>query len=220
MGIQLQGNGGTILEVEAATRAMRVTPRYVDYGSLGHYQISRRFAPAASTTAGNLWTFRWTDATRFAVLTLLRLKVIQVAAPTAAIEDIFNAKIARGYTLADTTGSGSIAPAASMQKMRTSMGNSLAEVRESSAAAGASGGTKTVDGDAFATGSVWVTAALGSLLYAPQTVLEYKPDMAAGECPIILAQNEGILVANTNSFGTASGIILHFQLAWAEVAAY
>jgi hypothetical protein len=146
--------------------------------------------------------------------------VLQVGAPTAAIEDWFKLTFVRSYTVADTTGSVSIAAAANMQKLRTSMGNSIAELREANVAAGCSGGTKTLDGNPLITGSVWVLAALPTGAGQPGLVMDLTPDMARGEHPIVLAQNEGLCLENGNAFGAASGIVLHTMVSWSEVATF
>jgi hypothetical protein len=123
--------------------------------------------------------------------------------------------------VADTTNSASIAPAANMQEMRTSMATASMQVRESSAAAGASGGTRTLDTDGFVTGSAWVSAALASgQSNGPVDVLNYSPRVADGEHPIVLAADEGIVVSNGNNFGATSGIVLMIDFAWAEVTLY
>jgi hypothetical protein len=186
-----------------------------------HYRVARRWVPPASTTAGIIWVIRNPAASGFLfVVKRLLVRAVQIAAPTAAIEDIFNVKVARAYTVADTTGSISIAPAANMQEMRSSMATASAQVRESNVAAGASGGTKTLDTDGIATGSVWVAAALPAATGDPKLILDYYPNVADGEHPLTLAENEGVAVSNTNSFGATSGIILHAEMYWAEVTAY
>jgi hypothetical protein len=157
----LTGTGGNAETGVAASLPLHVVIKPLPYGSLGHYRIARRLAPAASTTAGNLWTFR--NPTASGILTVvkrIRVRVVQIANPTAAVEDRFSLKIARGYTIADTTGSASIAPSANMQEVRTSMATATAQVRESNAAGGASGGTKTTDTDAIAIGSAWIVGTL------------------------------------------------------------
>lgn len=220
----LEGGVSTSLAgvgVEAAS-PLHVVIKPLPYGALGHYRVARRLAPAATTTAGNLWTIRNPTASGILVVVKrISLRVLQIAAPTAAVEDIFNIKVARAYTVADTTGSTSISPASAMQKLRTSMGNAATQVRESNVAGGASGGTKTTDTDAIATGSVWVAAALASgQSNGPSIVLDYYPNVSDGEHPVVLAADEGLLVANTNAFGTASGIAIHCEIYWAEVTAY
>lgn len=224
MGIQVIGGvSGAVAETGVAPSIpLHVVVKPLPYGALGHYRIGRRLAPAATTTAGNLWTLRNPTASGiFLVVKRIFLRAVQIAAPTAAVEDIFNIKVARAYTVADTTGSASIAPAAGMQDLRTSMANAAAQVRESNAAGGASGGTKTADTDAISTGSMWVAAALASgQSNGPTTILDYYPNVADGEHPLVLASDEGVLVSNTNAFGTASGIALHVEIYWAEVTAY
>lgn len=207
--------------VEAA-KPLHTVIKPLPYGALGHYRIARRLVPAGTTLAGNLWTLR--NPTASGILVVVKrvfLRAVQVAAPTAAIEDIFNLKMARGYTVADATGSASIAPAANMQEVRTSMGAAAAQVREANIAAGASGGTKTLDTDAIATGSLWVAAALASGNgNGPTTILDYYPNVADGEHPVVLAADEGLILANANNFGATSGIVLHIELYWAEVTTY
>jgi hypothetical protein len=217
------GVSGALADVGlAAASAAHTTNKPIAHGSLGHYRKSRRLAPAGTTLTGNLWCFRNPTASGIVVVvTGIRLKVVMVGAPTAAIEDRFNVKVARAYTVMDTTNGTDIAAAANMQEMRTTMGTSVVQIREASAAAGVSGGTKTVDTDSIAVGSTWVSAALASgLSNGPVTILEYEPRMSDGEHPITLAADEGFIVANENNFGTASGIILHLELAWAEVTLF
>lgn len=224
MAVQVVGGvSGSIQEVGVgAAIPAHVVIKPLPYGALGHYRIARRLVPAATTTAGNLWTLRNPTASGILVVVKrIQLRAVQNAAPTAAVEDIFTLKVARAYTVADTTNSASIAPSANMQEMRTSMATATAQVRESSAAGGASGGTKTTDTDAISTGSLWVAAALASGQgNGPTTILDYYPQVADGEHPIVLAADEGLLLANTNSFGTASGIALHVEIYWAEVTLY
>lgn len=212
------GTNASLVEVGvAASVPLHIAAKPVPYGALGHYRVARRFVPAGTTLAGNLWCFRNISA-NLALIERIKLTIVQVAAPTAAIEDLFNIKVARAYTVSDVTASVAITPAAAMQKLRTSMGNSGIELREANAAAGASGGTRTLDTDAFASGSQWVSAAIPG---APlTTVLDYYPNPASGEYPLALANNEGFIIANGNAFGAVSGIILQLELVWAEVTAF
>lgn len=217
------GVSGLLAEVGlAVSLPQHVTAKPVPYGGNGHYRVARTLTPAATTLAGILWTMRNpTGSGLVMLLHKLTLRVVQVGAPSAAIQDTFNAKIARSYTVADATGSASISPAANMQEVRTSMASASMQLREANVAAGASGGTKTLDTDGFVTGSVWVAAALASGLgNGPVTVLDYVPLVASGEHPIVLAADEGVVISNGNAFGAASGIVLMLDMAWAETTLY
>lgn len=209
---------GVGLEASAPGHA---TIKPLAYGIGGHYRVARRFTPAGTTLAGNLWTFRNPSASGLVmVIGRVSLRAVQIAAPTAAIEDRFNLKVARSYTVADATGSASIAPTAAMQEMRTSMASAVAQIREANVAAGASGGTKTLDTDAIATGSFWVAAAVPGAMQAPVPILDYYPSVADGQHPLLLAPDEGFIIANENNFGATSGIILHLEINWAETTVY
>lgn len=198
-----------------------VVTKPTPYGNLGHYRISRRLVPASTTLAGTLWTFRNPSASGIlAIVTQIRLRTLQVAAPTAAIEDRFSVRIARSYTVADSTNSNSIAPASNMQELRTSMGASGIQVREASAAAGASGGTKTLDTDAIVTGSIWAMAAISASSGSTVEALLYKAEMGHGEHPLVLAADEGFYITNDNNMGTASGIVLFVDIAWSEATLF
>ena len=72
MAIQLQGNSGTVAEVDGTNfRAMRGTLRPIDYGSLGSYRMSLLSGTMAAGLAANseVVQFRWSDATRLCVVT-------------------------------------------------------------------------------------------------------------------------------------------------------
>src|SRR4051812_32435577 len=87
MAIQVQGNGGTILEVDGATfRAARVTGRPLEYTTGGHYRFSGVTGTIAAALAANaqVFQFKWTSATLLAVIQMVRWKVMPLTPFTAA----------------------------------------------------------------------------------------------------------------------------------------
>ena len=50
--------------------------------------------------------------------------------------------------------------------------------------------------------------------------LSYRPRMESGEHPIVLAQNEGIVIRNRTVWPAAGTGIYSFMMQWAEVAAF
>lgn len=199
----------------------RLTSAPILDGLKGQFRVARRFTPASTTTAGILWALRNpTASTVLAVLLRARLRAIQVGAPSAAIEDRFNLTIARSYTVMDTTNGTDIAPTTGKQKLRATMADAALQIRESSAAGGASGGTKTLDPNPIATGSFWVLAALPTGEGRAIDIFDYAPDPALGEHPLVLAADEGVVIQNENAFGATSGIVLQLETVWAEVSRY
>jgi hypothetical protein len=230
MGIQVIGYSGSVAEVDGTSfRAQRVTPRPLDYGSLGHYKASVITGSMAAGLAANseILQVRWGDATRLAVLTRLTLDGMIATTAFAAGQILLQAFIARSFS-APGTGGNTVALASNAQKRRTSMATSLlntsGEIRSASTAA-LGVGTKTLD--AAPVGQLNVHSAQFGIAtpvigyVGPSTgpnVDLIDPDVGSGEHPIVLAQNEGLVVRATVP---GTGVwILGMTLVWAEVAAY
>jgi hypothetical protein len=220
MGIQIIGNGGTVQEVDGTTfRAARTTPRPIDHGAFGHYRVAQTVALVVSqAAAGTLFSIRWGDATRFMVIYKFAMSCKQTAAATATIWPRFQLLIARSFTASDSAGTGLTISGNNMKK-RTNMGSSLiTDIRFATVAAGLTVGTRTLDSQPIMELSTEQTITTPN-----QQLFSRQMDTDAGDGghPIVLAQNEGIIVRGpTTVFGVAGTADLMIDLAWAEVAAY
>jgi hypothetical protein len=218
MAIQIQGNGGTVAEVDGTTyRALRVVNRPLEYGALGHYRLATT-VPLVVTQAANgtLFSFRWGHASNFAVIAYIGLQLIQTAVATATIWPRYQVFRATGFSASDSAGT-AITLAANMKK-RTTMGNTLVtDIRKSAVAAGLTAGTRTLDADPILE---MVTQA--TITTANQNAYRSQLDATnGGDMPFVLAQNEGIIVRGpTTLFGAAGTADLSVEIAWAEVTAY
>lgn len=234
MAVQVQGNGGLILEIDGVTyRAARITPRPTEYGSLGHYRVSgvtgtlAAALAAGTSTAGHVFAFRWGDATRLAVINSLRSQFLPLTPFTAATltdHTSFDAFIVRSYS-ASHTGGASLVPGAGSNKMRASMGNTLATDIRISTTAALTTGTQTFDSFPFAQsirkGNRVNPAAGTEETIQPLTDgLNIDFNVADGTHPIVLSQNEGIVIRNRTVWPAAGTGILLVDIAWAEVDAY
>jgi len=220
MGIQIQGSGGVISEVDGTTfRALRTTPRPVEYGAFGHYRLSTTVALVVTQAAnGLLFSFRWGDATRFCVLQKIRIGCLQTAAATATITPSFQVVIARGWTVSDSVGT-AITLTGNQMKKRTNMGTTLVtDIRKSAVAAGLTSGAKTLDLEPI------LELPTNQTITTPNAIFyERGVDFEAGDGlhPTVLAQNEGFVVRGpTVIFGAAGTANLTVDVAWAEVAAF
>lgn len=221
MGIQIIGNSGVINEIEANTRAQRVTIRPIDVGALGSYRLA---AFSGLTTAlaadGVVFALRWPDATRFALIKYLRVRAQVVVGFTAAQELGFDAIMARSYTVAESVGT-VVVMTTNNNKKRTSMGSSLigstGDIRVAAAAV-VSGGTRTLDANPIMYQSGQALAAAATVA---QATMEASIDLTnSGDYPFVLAQNEGFLVRNKILMGAAGTIRWSVEVAWDEVASY
>ena len=227
MGVQLIGNGGSVADVDGTLfRALRTAPRPIDVGALGQYRLSQTIALVVTQAAnGTLFSWRWGDATRLAVITKLRLTLIQTGAATATINPVYQAFVARSFTVSDSVGTALTLTGNSFKK-RTSMGSTLlTDARFSTVAAGLTAGTRTLDANPFMelpTVSIIATA-VSPAQQVNYTIYEkeLEIDMAHGNYPLVIAKDEGFIIRGpTIVFGAAGTANLVVDLAWAEVAAF
>jgi hypothetical protein len=219
MALQIQGNNGIVGEVDGTTfRAHRVTPRPIEYGAFGFYRLATTVSLVVTQAAnGTLFSFRWGDATRIAVIQFLRLELIQTAAATATIMPSYQIFMARSFSVSDSVGT-AITLTGNNMKKRTSMGTTLVtDIRKSAVAAGLTVGSRVLDAEPI------LEMTTNSTITTPNaTVYRKELDFTnAGDHPIVLAQNEGFIVRGpTVVFGAAGTANLAVEAAWAEVSSY
>ena len=217
MALQLGGNGGTIAEVEAATRALRATLKSADYGALGSYAKAMRnggsVMAAGLAGASPIFSFRYGGAN---VCQVRRIRMSMAAGGTAfaAGTAMFDFFVARGFTASDTGGTaGTIS--ANNAKLKTAMTGStgISDFRISQTAT-LSAGTRTLDTDPFASIIGGVPAVAGQSIIPPNTpVWDPRP----GEDLLSLATNEGFVCqATVPATGTWNFAI---AVEWAEYIA-
>ncbi len=227
MPIQLQGNSGVVAEVDGTTfRAQRATNRPVDYGALGEYQISVVTGILAAALAANaqVFQFKWTDATRLAVILGIRTRFLPLTPFTAATltdHTSFDAVMVRSYAAGG--GGTTLTLTGNNAKLRTSMGSSLATINVSTTAALTL--ATTLDAQPFAQSirkgnRVNPAAATEEVVMPATDGMEFSPDVGRGQHPLVLAQNEGFVIRNRTVWPAAGTGILLIECTWAEVTAY
>jgi hypothetical protein len=224
MAIQVQGNGGTVAEVDGSVfRAVRTTQRPADHGSLGAYAYGgfTGILPAALAGNSEIFQFRWTDATRFCLINEVKISAcVSTTFFAAGVPVQIDMVKATGWSGQGTLGTG-VTPAATLKK-RTSMGSTIVasgDIRISTTAA-LGAGTKTLEGNSLAAIAAPgpITASLNGQIIAPGTPL-FVSDVNRGEHPLLLAQNEGFVIRSVAvpATGTWTAAI---RVDWTEVTAY
>lgn len=218
MSFSIVGNGGVVAEVGGTGfRALRVEPRPLEIGSLGTYRMSVISGTMAAGLAADseVVQFRWTDATRLAVVHAFILDGMggTSTAFTAGLAS-FRLFVARAFTAAGT-GGGTATITGNNNKLRSSMGTTLlGEIRTATTAA-LTAGTKTLDAQPIAqyAFSVGTTA---SVQYVEQVRL--LDSGAENTHPVVLAQDEGLVLrATVPATGTWQ---FGATICWSEVASY
>jgi hypothetical protein len=222
MSIQIQGYGGVVAEVDGSVyRALRVTLRPVDYGSLGQYRCSLLSGTMAAGlgAASQVFQVRWTSTPQLALIWGVSIDGLSGSATTfTAGFALFNLVVARSWT-ADGTGGSTATLTGNNQKLRTSMGTSLMGTIRIASTAALGAGTSTLDGQSEGqiSFSIGTTANVNYLL---QTGLYGASSLEDGgnPAPIVLAQNEGVVArATVPATGTWQ---FGMTVAWSEVASY
>lgn len=227
MAIQVQGNGGVVAEVDGTTfRAIRVTARPINYGSLGMYKasdISGTMAVSLGATS-EIMQWRWADGTNLGLVYRVSMSAGGNVAATTAVLLGFNLIPARSWTVAGSGGT-RITLTTPNGKLRASMGASLVNDMGVSTTAALTVGTKTLDSTAIGS----VACAVGTAAITTTMDLSWLKDADGclyeaareGGHPFVAAQNEG-LVVRTDANAFPAGMTWHFgmNVTWAEASAF
>ncbi len=207
---------------------MHVVGRPIPHGALGHYRIAATSGTIAAALAasGQVFYFKWPDATRYAVVTRVKLSFQCLTAFTAATLTDFGFDMLK-VTSASAGGGGTDLGALVKTRMRTSgMGASLMDVAGSMriSTTAALTALTTLDATSIAQSvgdpqRVNPAAATEEQRVNDPTLL-FQPDIASGECPLILGQNEGFVLRNRTVWPAAGTGIIQVECSWAEVTAY
>ena len=216
MGIQIQGNGGTIADVwGTGFRGLKTHSMPFEIGSNGAYRKSLISGTMAAGLAANaeIWQFRWSDATRLGIVHKVILDGLAGSATafTAGFGKV-DLMIARSFTASGTGGTAGTLTG-NNGKVRTSMATTLVGDIRCATTAILGLGTKTLDTDPVGQYTFSVGVAV-SAQYAPQVLL-CDNDAAHGQWPFVFAQNEGLAMrATMPATGTWQ---FGVTVCWAEV---
>ena len=223
------GTTGSLAEVgNAAALAQHVTCKPLPHGTLGHYRYAgvTGTLAAALAAAGQLFYVRWTDATRFFVLHKFKAEFQGLTPFTAATLTDFGFDLFKA-TAVSAGGGGTDVGALVKTRMRTSgMGASLLDtaglVRISTTAALTAITTLDATAIAMSVGDAQRVnpAAATEEVRVNEPTLTYACDMAAGEHPLVLAQNEGLVLRNRAVWPAAGTGIVKVEMVWSEVSAF
>ena len=225
MAIPIIGNSGTVAEVDGTThRALRTAARPIE--AVGHYrvQVVTGTLAAALAASAQVFQFKWTDATKLAVITKLKTRFLPLTPFTAATltdHTSFDAFIARSYALGG--GGTTLTLTGNNAKMRTSMATSLAAINVSTTAVLTA--ATTLDAHPFAQSvrkgnRVNPAAATEEVVMPAMDGMEMDFDMGGGDHPVVLATNEGVVIRNRTVWPAAGTGVLSILIGWAEVTAF
>lgn len=211
MAIQVQGNGGTTTEVDTTFRAMRVTLRPVEL--IGYYTFGGVSGAMTAVAAnGPVFSLRNTGA-NLLLVRRISLGFLTTTAFTTAQGLSYGLIRATGFTASDTGGTALFT--AGQNKHRTAFTNisSAPDIRIGTTAALAAG-TRTLETNPL--GVVGGSSTGVGTGMPTEDILEQD----SGDYPVVLAQNEGLIITNLIAMGAAGVIQLRVAVELAEVSSY
>ena len=217
MAIQIQGNAGTVADVGGTTfRAMNTQIKPIEYGNNGHYKATLRISSTAAQTANSrILELRNPTAGLFIIPTRLTIRVLQTAAGTAQ-ENSLDVYKATSFTVVSSTNAVTGTPTTKRTSMSAVQGQ-LRYLTLTGVAAGMTGSTATKDSTPIGTVPYNVAAAINT--NGPIASADIFDDVN-GTHPLVLAQNEGLVIENRVLNVTSYGVTWFIDIAWAEVNAY
>ena len=212
MSVQIRGNGGTTAEVGGTIhRALRTADRPVEalaWNSLG--------VPTGLLTTvaagGAIFSLRNTGA-NLILVRRVGIGFVTTTAFTAAQRLEYGLRSARSWTAADSGGT-ALSFASSNTDLKTTLSVPNVEARVSTTAA-LTAGTRTLDTNYQGIVAGW-SGAVGAVPVAPaiDNLLKHDP----GDHPIVLANNEGIVIDNIVVMGAAGVGVAYINVEFCEVA--
>ena len=208
-------DGTTTAKADNGFDALRVsmypnelTAKYMATMSTGNLTI------VTAGTANPVWALRQIDTS---VLEIRRLGLSWVTTTgyTSAQYQDWQVHIARSYTVSSSSGT-AWNSASNNSKIRTSLATPTSMDMRISTTGALTAGTFTADTNPIAQIGCWNVAATAGA-YIPFTWLV---DQGPGDYPIILAQNEGLIISPVTTMGTAGVGKLTVTVEFCQAASY
>jgi len=216
MAVQVQGDKSLNAKQETGSGILLTRESWPNLGSNGAYALSMKTGLIAVGIAANglIGAFRWTHASKLALIRQIRMQAFPTTSPTTAQQWGLNAVIGRVYT-ASHTGGTALTLTGNEFKKRTSYASTQAGDIRIATTAALGGGTVTPDAMPFVEQIKWELVGAATV---QRNLIDIELDMRdAGKHPIILAQNEGILFRNSILTAATMVYTAIIQLEWLEV---
>lgn len=208
---RIEGSTGSLAEVEAGSLAMRFTQRAIKTIAWNSLSVQSSTLTGIAA-AGRIFSLRNTGANLILVRRVGIGFMTTTAFTTAQALD-FGLYVARSFTVSDTVGT-DLTPAGNDGKHRTSLATPNIAGRMAISAV-VSGGTLTQDTNSIGRAAAGSTGLGTGLIPVQDNLLAH----AAGDLPVVLANNEGITVTNITALGAAGVVKVYINLEYAEIAA-
>jgi hypothetical protein len=186
-----------------------------DIGTYEGYTYSLACATGVfpASTTGDILQIRNATANRKIRLLKLTVNAASVTAAGTGNVAVVSAFVARAFSAAGTGGT-ALTISGNDQKMRTSQNPSILTVRVATTAALGTG-TRTLDDNSFGNIVCGAPATAGANMILDVPL--YADVVSAYGIPLVLAQNEGIVVQLTTGLPASCTATFGFNMQWVEI---
>lgn len=213
MAIQILGKDGLSLpDVQDEFSALAVTQRPLKFLSVAKpaFLTGSLSGLAANTPIYSLRNI----SSNLLVVKSISLMAVATAAPTAPQQVAYSATIARNFTASDTNGTQHAFGAAVSNTSLRTVKPGFTDINSRISAAAALGvGTRTLDSNPIGLTAAW--ASVAGILVPQNYGNLYRQDPTSH--PIVLQQNEGLIITNVIAMGAALVATVYISLEIAEI---
>ena len=222
MAVQILGTNGTNKAKVDAQTSLQVTPYHPDIASNGAFRtcaVSGLITTVAAGTAaaGHIFAARWTNVSKFAVVTRFRARWTTIAGFTAAQEVAMDLFVTRSYTASHTNGTGLTISGNNAKKRSSHNSTAFGDIRVATTGA-LTNGTNTFDAQPIAFGA-FAELAAGATVPKGFFDLEVSQNDLAMH-PIVLSQDTGLVLRNVVLMGAGGSARVAVEFDWMEVDSY
>jgi hypothetical protein len=211
--IQSGSVAGTALLVDPAHGAARVSMRPSDALGWNSVGVASGSLTGIAANAG-IFSFRNLSSNPILVRRV-GIGFVTTTAFTAAQMVSFGLLVARSFTASDSGGT-AIAFSGANGKHRTALGTPTSVDCRIATTVALGGGTRTLDANALGIQAGWSGAAGTTIAPALNNLMSHD----TGDYPIVLAQNEGLVIASLTAMGAGGAGLATVTMEFAEASAF
>jgi len=204
---------------ESTHKAQRVVPYGPEIGTNGRFRTvttsgALTAIAALTSSAGHLWAFRNPESSKLALIERIQISFQLTVLPSAAQEVGFALHQTTAHT-AQPTGGADVSMTTPQVKLRTSHGVSTSSIHFANSTAALTAGTYTQKTLPVIRDSLWALVA-GATIPIPKLTM----DLDLRDNPLVLAQDEGLLLGNSILMANSVAGRLFVACQWREVSSY
>ena len=213
MALLISGPMGNYAEVDTTWKALKNSVRPLDHGGGGFYRLALQSGALTTIAAGgNVFAFRWYSLFYNAIVWWVKWSWYTTTAFSSAQIVDHALYIGRGWTSNYGAGTGAVLTGNNNKKRTSYATSNVNDCRIAATVVLTGTPTITLDSQPIMYRQGW-SATLGDALIDPQPT-DFETEQ---EHPIVLANNEGLVLQNVTLMGATGVIKLNVEIAWSEV---